>query len=174
MRRGPVFLALLAICFQIPSPAGGQVPESHGPRIATATRLVAQFSGLEQRLNHAIQNKNGAALDKLLSEEFEQWTPAPPGDPTPREEWLHKVLTGFTLRSFQLRQMAVRMVGETAVVSFIQSQQAVCDSQDCSGSSFVVDLWQQRGGAPRLLVRYDSQSLVRQPPPSPPAPTGKE
>jgi hypothetical protein len=174
MRRGTIIFALFAVCFQIPFLAAGQVSELRGPRIGTTTRLVAQFSGLEQRLNRAIQHSDEATLNKLLAEEFQQWTPAPPGDPMPREEWLRKVLTGFTLRSLQLRQMAVQMVGETAVVSFVQSQRAVCDGRDCSGSSFIVDLWQPHDGAPRLLVRYDSQRLARQPPPSLRVPTGKE
>jgi hypothetical protein len=174
MRRGTIIFALFAVCFQIPFLAAGQVSELRGPRIGTTTRLVAQFSGLEQRLNRAIQHSDEATLNKLLAEEFEQWTPIPPSEPMPREEWLHNVLTAFALHSFQLQQVAVRMVGETAVVSFVQTQRAVCDGRDCSGSLFIVDLWQLRKGAPRLLVRYNSQRLARQPPPSPRTPTGKE
>ena len=176
MRRTAISLALFAVLLQVPSFAVGQEREPDARRIVTTTRLVARFSDLEQQLTNAMQHKDEAALNKLLSEEFEQWTPAPPGDPLPREEWMHNVLTAFTIQSFQLRQMAVRMVGDTAVVSFVLSQQAVCDGQDCGGNSFIVDLWQQHNGAQQLLVRYDSRmpGLQHQPPQSPQKPTGKE
>ena len=110
-----------------------------------------------------------------MSEDFELWTPAPPGDPVPREDWIHIVLTAFTLQSFQIRQMAVRTVGDTAVVSFVQTERAICTGRDCSGSSFVVDLWQQDKDAAQLLVRYQSKlSGPMALGPYSPKPTGKE
>lgn len=174
MRRIAISFALLAVLLQIHSPALAQTSESGGRRIVTTTRLVAQFSDLEQKLTEAVQHKDKAALNRFLSDDFEVWTPAPPGDPIPREEWLQNVLNGFILQSFQLRQMAVRMAGETAVVSFVQHR--VCKGQDCSGDRFIVDLWQQHNGAQQLIVRYESpaQALGQQVPPSPPRPTGKE
>jgi len=150
----------------------GQALESGGRRIVTTTRLVAQFSDLEQQLIRAAQHKDEAALNKLLSEDFEQWSPDPPGDPVPREEWMHNALTAVITQSFQLRQMAVRMVGDTAVVSFVLSQKAACEGRDCSGDSFIVDLWQLHKDAPQLLVRYASN--IKRVPQLPRKPTGKE
>jgi hypothetical protein len=130
------------------------------------------FSKLEQQWTNAMQQKNKAALERFLSEEFEQWTPTPPGAPLPREEWVHDILDAFTLHSFQIRQMAVRMVGETAVVSFVQHQHAECKGKDCSGESFIVDLWQQHGDAWQVVARYTSP--IQSHPKSPhPQPTGK-
>lgn len=172
MRRTAISLALFAVLLQVPSFALGQALESGGRRIVTTTRLVARYSDLERQLTNAMQHKDEAALGRLLAEDFEQWTPAPPGDPLPREEWMHNALTAVTIQSFQLRQMAVRMVGETAVVSFVQSQRAVCNGRDCSGDSFIVDLWQQHKDAPQLLVRYASD--IKRLPQLPPKPTGKE
>ncbi len=172
MRRTTISLALFAALLQVPSFALGQAREPAGRRIVTTTRLVARFSELEQQLTNAMRHKDEAELSKLLSEDFEQWTPAPPGDPLPREDWIHNALTAFTIQSFQLRQMAVRMVGETAVVSFVLSQKAVCDGRECGGDSFIVDLWQEHKNAPQLLVRYASD--IKTLPQSPPKPTGKE
>ena len=75
-----------------------------------------------------------------------------------REDWLHNALATFTLRSFRVRQMAVRMIGETAVGSFVEDQQAICGARDCSGSHFIVDLWQPHNGAVQLFVPYDSEN----------------
>ncbi len=172
MRKTAISIALFVGLLQIPSFAAGQTPEVGGHRIVTTTRLVARFSDLEQQLLNAARHKDKAALSKLLSEDFEQWTPLPPGDPLPREEWMHNALTAFTIQSFQLRQMAVRMVGDTAVVSFVLSLKAVCDGRNCGGDSFIVDLWQERKNASQLLVRYASS--IRRLPRLPQKPTGKE
>ncbi len=169
-------LALAAALLQVPSPAFAQPKEPGGRRIVTTTRQVSKFSDLEEQLTRAIQHKDEVRLGKLVSEDFELWTPAPPGDPVPREDWIHIVLTALTLQSFQIRQMAVRTVGDTAVVSFVQTERAICTGRDCSGSSFVVDLWQQQGkDAAQLLVRYQSKlSGPMALGPNSPKPTGKE
>jgi hypothetical protein len=171
MRTGLPALGLLAIWIAAPTIAAAQ---PHAPaRIVTTTRLVAQYSDLEHRLDRAIQHRDRAALDKILDDSFEQWSPAPPGEPMPRDEWMHHALTGVTLRSFRVRQMAVRTIGDTAVVSFTEDRDATCGGRECSGSRFIVDLWQARGGAPHLLVRYDSGILAQPMPSAPPTPTGK-
>lgn len=168
-------LALAAAILQVPPLAFAQPKEPGGRRIVTTTRLVSKFSDLEEQLTRAIQHKDEARLSKLVSEDFEQWTPAPPGDPVPREEWMHNVLTASTLQSFQIRQMAVHTAGDTAVVSFVQTERAICTGRDCSGSSFVVDLWQQDKDAAQLLVRYESKlSGPTALAPDSPKPTGKE
>ena len=172
MRRTALSLALFVGLLQIPSFAVGQAPEPGGRRIVTTTRLVARYSDFEQQLTNAMRHKDEAALSRLLAEDFEQWTPDPPGDPLPREDWMHNALTAFTIQSFQLRQMAVRMVGDTAVVSFVLSQKAVCDGRECGGDSFIVDLWQEHKDAPQLLVRYASD--IKRLPRLPSKPTGKE
>ncbi len=169
MRRAATYLALLALWLTA-SPALAQT--AAGGRIATTTRLVAEFSDLEARLDRAIQHKDKAELDKLLADDFEQWTPAPPGHPIPLEQWTESELSA-DLRSFEIRQMAVETMGDSAVVSFVESRRAVCRGRDCSGSSFIVDLWQRRGGVPRLRVRY-ACGIPAQPSASPATPTGRE
>ncbi len=171
MKRAAVAIALIAVPAQLAPPASAQ---SAPRRIVTTTRLVAQFSDLEEQLAAAIKRKDEAAVKKLLSDDFDQWTPAPPGDPIPRDEWLHSVLNASTLESFRIRQMAVRPLDKFELVSFVLSRKAICRGRDCSGDAFIVDLWQQQGAAPRLLSRYEAPVPA---PPSPqvaPTPSGKE
>lgn len=170
MRRAATYVAAFSLCL-LSSPAFAQT--AAGGRIATTTRLVAEFSDLEARLNRAIQRKDRAVLDKLLSEDFEEWTPAPPGNPTPLDQWMDRELSA-NLRSFELRQMAVETMGDMAVVSLVESRRAVCGGRACEATSFIVDLWRMRGdGVPRLRVRYACE-IPPPPSASSAAPTGRE
>src|SRR5437868_15546211 len=78
-------------------------------RIVTTTRLVAIFSELENDCMKAVQENDANALDRLLSEDFQIWTPSPPGHPIPREDWLKQAEKP---QSFRIRQMAVRGVAD--------------------------------------------------------------
>lgn len=150
--------AMLAIVSGAQRPAAAQAAAPASGRIATATRLVVQYSEIEQKLNAAIQHRDQAALNKLLSDDFEEWTPAPPGDPIAREDWLKRVLDPGFFKAAEIRQMAVRTVDHTDVVSFIETRRGPCGSmRGCNYNSFIVDLWRENGGNPRLLVRYRSE-----------------
>src|SRR5439155_25278301 len=88
-------------------------------RIVTKTRLVAMFSELETRWLQAVQQKDETTLGRLVSEDFQVWTPQPPGAPIPREDWQKQALA-HQLVSFRLRQMAVRSLSnQISVASFV-------------------------------------------------------
>jgi ketosteroid isomerase-like protein len=146
----------LALCLSLPAPVHAQ--EAAGRPSVTRTRLVVLFSELETDCLKAIQRKDAAALQRRLHEDFQVWTPEPPGSPLPREEWLDSVLKGYELRSFKLHQMAVRSFGETAVVSFVLHTEAAAGGADKSGDSFVVDVWVQHGQDWLLSDRYVSEA----------------
>lgn len=171
-RTAAFFTVVFAVLLLIPSFASAQAPKPDGRRVVTTTRLVALFSDLEQQWTQAMQRRDAAPLNKFLSDEFELWTPAPPGDPVSREDWLHDTLTASHLQSFQIQQMAVRMVDDTAIVSFVQRQKADANGQDRSGDYFIVDLWTQHGDTWQVLVRYASP--IKNPPQPSPSPTGKQ
>src|SRR5256885_1515715 len=137
-------------------------------RIVTRTRQVALYSGLEKQLFQAIQKQDQASLQKLLADDFEQWSSAP--DPASREEWLNAVI-GSQIRSFAIRQMAARSFGNVDLVSFILQQHSRSPAQ--SGEFFVVDAWLINGQNRQLAVRYLSplRSSARH---GAPRPTGKD
>ena len=60
--------------------------------------------------------KKGAALEKMLTDDFELRTGASPGNPTPRAEWTRQALAK-TDRSARIEQMAVHDLGSHAIVS---------------------------------------------------------
>jgi predicted acyl esterase len=139
----------IAIAFLIVGPSFAQSEEgSH--RIVTPTRLQVLFSGLETEWLKAVQQRDPKALDRLLSEEFEVWTAAPPGDPIPRDEWQREAFSK-KLESFAIRQIAVRSLSaEIAVASFALAETSGKKQQ----SYFVVDVWNHAEGNWKCSDRY--------------------
>jgi hypothetical protein len=119
-------------------------------RIVTTTRLVALFSGLEQELLTAARDKDHAAFDRLVSSDFQVWTPDPPGQPIPRAAWLEKFGGADRPSDFSIRQMAVRSLGQHAVVSFVLLEGA----PGRQTARFIVDLWSSAANGWKLTDRY--------------------
>jgi hypothetical protein len=124
-------------------------------RIVTTTRLVAVFSELEESTFKAAQQNDLATLHRVLSDEFEVWTPEPPGQPIPGEDWLKK-MAADKVQSFRFRQMAVRSLGDDiSVVSFVLTEVSTTPK-----SYFIVDVWTRSDGSWRLRDRYQSRALA--------------
>ena len=133
-------LCVFAIAALVGSTAVAQVPG----RIQTATRLVVIFSNLENQLNDAVATGKHQAVDQLLTEDFEEWTPQPPGSPIPRQQWLEN--SDKHLSNARLLQMAVKGLDDHAIANFVLLAGAK--------SFFVVDIWQKQGNDWKLQQRY--------------------
>ena len=168
---------LLTMVLLLPAPMAfpqGQVaPERPAKRIVTRTRLVAIFSDLEDQLFKSLQEKNDQALSVLLSEDFQLWTPAPPGDPVPREDWQKQALAG-NMKAYSIRQMAARSIDDNSVlVHFVLSRTLQHAGKPAPSEYFVVDLWQKNGEKWRLSDRYASPLAASRSRPEAVRPTGK-
>ncbi|HKN33028.1 MAG TPA: nuclear transport factor 2 family protein [Terriglobales bacterium] len=131
----------------------GQTPG----RILTTTRLVTLFSQMEADWLKAIHEQDQATLNRLLAEDFQIWTPAPPGEPIPREQWLQRAMAE-KLDSFRIRQMAARAVNNSAVVvSFVLSETVEQAGKAHTSDYFIVDLWQKKDENWQVTDRYSSQ-----------------
>ena len=170
-----VFLSLLVLSAALwaqnqpqnrPQTTPQTTPKPSQPRIVTATRLVALFSGIERSLLAAAEQHDEQKLDQLLKDDFDVTVAGQP-DPIPRDEWLKQPVNA-TNASF--RQLAVRATDDGAIVSFV----TVEGSGGSAQAQFVVDYWSHEdAGEWKLLARYVAASPV----PSAPAgrkPTGKE
>ncbi len=164
MRKFPFLLLVLL-------PVLGFAQNSAPQRIVTTTRLVAQFSELEAQLLRAVQQHDSAALDGLLGVDFAVWTPAPSGAPIPREDWTANALR-TSIQFFRVRQMAVQMARDTAVVNFVLDERSKANGKDTSGQFFVVDLWNPKDNGWQLATRYLAK-VSSQPQTAPTKPTGK-
>jgi hypothetical protein len=154
--------------------AQGEVaPPRPQKRIITKTRLVAIFSELENQLLEALRNTQHASVDAFLSEDFQLWTPTPPGDPVPREKWRSQALAE-NLKAFSMRQMAARSVDEnTALVSFVLTKTVDRAGKSSTRDYFVVDLWQKKDENWKLSDRYASSGPPQRVKPVAMKPSGK-
>jgi hypothetical protein len=162
-----ILAASLAVSAQEP------VKPPLNPRIITATRQVTLFSGLERQLLQTVQKKDKAALQAMLTEEFQ--VEMPNADPMPGEDWVDSVMAkDFTLKSSAIREVSVVDLGNAAVVKFERRQDAINKGKADSGEFFVVDVWKKDGDAWKLANRFVSRSSVSAAPKGPIRPTGKQ
>lgn len=143
------------------------------PRIITATRQVALFTGLETQLLQAIQRKDQAALGGLLADDLVIEMPG--AEPIAGDDWAPQVLEkGFSLKAFEVRDMSVIDLGDSAVVKFDRLQAAALKNKNQSGEYFVVDIWKKSGDSWKLTNRYVSRVGPVTPAAKAPRPTGKQ
>jgi hypothetical protein len=144
------------------------------PRIITATKQVTIFNGLEKQLLQAIQKKDKAAAQAMLSDDL--YIEMPDADPLPGDDWLDSVMAkDYTLKSFVVRQMSATDLGNAVVVKFDRLQEAVSKGKADNGEFFVVDLWKKDGDNWKLANRYVAKvSSQASMPKTPAKPTGKQ
>ena len=132
----------------LPSLALAQTPPAQAPgRVSTITRLVKVFLDEEASLANTVRNADGAALARLVADDFELRTGARAANPVPRAQWMAELLRTRDPGG-EIRGMAVHDFGGVAVVSFTQDSKA--------GPLFVVDVWRGSGNGWTLQVRYAS------------------
>ncbi|MGE5241942.1 MAG: nuclear transport factor 2 family protein [Bacteroidota bacterium] len=130
--------------------SGPALSEAEGQlRIPTVTRLVRQFTVLENSLLESVGKQDSAAVQKMLADDFEMRIGAMPGVPTPRAEWIRQSLKEPAGLS-GIEQMAVHDYGNVAVVSFLGRR----DVNGARGDLFIVDVWTRSQGAWKLSTRY--------------------
>ena len=144
------------------------------PRIVTATKQATLFSGLEIQLLKAVQKKDQAAMQAMLTEDF--MVEMPNADPLPGEDWVDSVMAkDFTLKSFAMREVSVVDLGNAAVVKFERRQNTINKGKAEGGEYFVVDVWKKDGDTWKLANRFVSKSATTPyAAKSPVKPTGKQ
>lgn len=165
--------SLLLIC-AIPLSAQEPVRPPRTPRIITATRQVTLFTGLEKQMLQAVQNKDRAALEKMMEDDC--FISIPKADPLDCADWIDSVVTkDFALKSFAVRHVSVTDLGDSALVNYEREQQATHGAKNLSGEFFVLDLWRRHGESWKLASRYVSKTEPAASDQSTsPTPTGKE
>jgi Domain of unknown function (DUF4440) len=152
-RRMETILALLCM---LSLPAWPRSQDKAGPAV---NKQRVFFSELEAQWLKAAQEKDPAALNRIVSDEFHLWTSVPPGNPIPREEWFAGVFGRKVLAS-HLRQLAVRSLSpEIAIVSFVETETYQQTATPKTEDHFVIDIWINKGSGDnwRCTDRYVSE-----------------
>ncbi len=125
-------------------------------RIMTGTRQVATFTNLETQLLTAVQKKDKAGLQAMLTDDF--GIEMPDANRLSSEEWIDSIMSpDFTLKKFGVRQVSVSDLGNAVVVKFDRLQQSTFKNAADDGEFFVVDLWKKDGDTWKLADRYVSK-----------------
>jgi len=138
------------------------------PKVITATKGVEQYWNTERALVKALDSKDKAAIDKLLSDDFKVWMPNQTGSAVGREDWLASGRENP--RPVRVSQMAVQFYEEVVVVKFLGEGKTPAAGKGTPQQYFVVDLWEKGEPGWQLTNRYMSAVTV----PAPKQPTGKE
>jgi len=126
------------------------------PRIMTATRQVSMFTRLETQMLQAVQKKDKAGLQAMLTDDFA--IEMPNSDLLAADDWLDSVMAqGFNLKRFGVRQVSLADLGNAAVVKYDRIQEATSNGKSDNGEFFVVDLWKKTGDSWKLANRYVSK-----------------
>lgn len=120
--------------------------EPAGGRVATVTRLVKLFLEREEALSAAMRAGDAASLERTLTDDFELRAGARAASPIPRADFLKDVVRSRPASEAPGR-MAVHDLGNVAIVSFVQGD-------DAKRAVFVVDVWRQSGPDWKLAIRY--------------------
>lgn len=164
--RTTVFAAILSTLAYASCLSGQEVGH-----VETRTRLVSQFSSLQTEWLNAVKARDAAALDRLLGDDFEVWTPTQ-ASPIPREEWQAQAFRE-KLRSFRVADMAVRSPRDgVAVESFRLETKTSRNGRDVTQQFFVVNLWVSDKDTWRCTDSYVSPMAAALPT-APGKPTGK-
>jgi hypothetical protein len=174
LNRSLVFIVSFTVTTFMIAGAQEPVKPKLTPHIITATRQVTIFTGLEKQMLQAIQKKDKAGLEAMLSDDFT--IEMPNADPLPGDDWLDSVMTkDYLLKSFVVRQMSVIDLGNAAVVNFDRIQEASFKTEKDDGEFFVVDLWKKSGDTWKLANRYVAKvNSVPWKPKTATHPTGKQ
>jgi len=125
---------------------------------ATVEEDQAAFTALELKLLSAIQAKDVAAAEELLSPNF-AWALALEGRPNAvmsRSEWV-KGGDYYDLASFDISHLSAQTFGKLTVVNFRYTVSGKMGTASVSGGYVVTDLWEKDGNDWKLLRRFVSR-----------------
>lgn len=120
-------------------------------RIETRTRLVAIFSDLNQQFFQAIQQRDGAALNQFIADDFEARTARHVAEPQPRESWQRDVFARG-MKGFRISAMSVRGLGDNAAVASFVLEEKLTTAQ--AQRSLVVQVWSLEGNSWKCKDAY--------------------
>jgi len=132
------------------------------PSPATAEANQKQFLDLETKLMGAVQLRNTATLEDLLSPLFGFSLMVEGREPEvlSRSEWLRLTNAHSRLEGFEILSVAAGASGDHAFVRVQVARRGTVGSKDLSGEHVLVDLWAKEKGAWRLRYRVVARPVA--------------
>lgn len=151
----PMWAALLVGC----SDGSGDTGQRTGGDVNQSQQQAAdekQIRFLQNQWMQAWVDQDRNTIEKILAPEYQLIVSSMPDRPVTREQWIG-MLPRYTAEGFKYEKMAVRIFGDTAVVSsLLTPTNAKVDGVDRSFTFFITDLWKKRDGGWQVVGRYSS------------------
>jgi ketosteroid isomerase-like protein len=118
--------------------------------VSVSSGVESDLRAAEQRVFEAIRTKDVAALGRELSDDFVHSSPGQPDQP--REAFLAAIRDmPYVIRGIEGQEMRVRELGETALLSGVQSARvALPDGREAVARTAFVDVFTRQDGRWRL------------------------
>lgn len=146
MNASSKFPIVLAFVLGLGAPPAAHAQQGGQHKTVLMTRLMLVFSQVEGKLADAIGKKDAAAIDRLLSADFELSSPDVAGGLMARADWLAGAAAA---QPGDMDQLSVREHADLAIASYVWTNFA-------GERSYVVDAWKKHGNGWQLLTRYQS------------------
>ncbi len=115
-----------------------------------------QIRQLQHAWMQAWKDRDRAALEQILADDYVLIVSAAPDQPVSRSKWLDLALGDYVCESFKYANMTPRRIGDVVAVSSTLRVKASVKSVDRSMEFFITDLWQNRTGRWQVVQRYSS------------------
>jgi hypothetical protein len=116
-------------------------------------RLRGELVALEHAVQEAVRRHDRDVLEDLLAPEFRLIT-SRGGNPRDREDWIAAATGPFQVDSYELSDFQVVALGDTAVVTRHDLQEARMGTRRAHRSWLTTDVWVREGQRWRLLARH--------------------
>lgn len=115
-----------------------------------------QIRSLQNQWMQAWVDQDRNTIEKILAPEYQLIVSSMPDRPITREQWIG-MLPRYTAEGFKYEKMAVRIFGDTAVVSsLLTPSNAKVDGVNRSFRFFITDVWNRRDDRWQVVGRYSS------------------
>lgn len=108
-----------------------------------------------RRFDDAVQQRDHAAAEEILDEDYALVLVHPSAALMPRARWL-QVLEDYVVQSYVIEEQYVDHVDDVATVLSRVRMQATVLGEDRSGLFVISDVWRRRGGGWRVWRRHSS------------------
>jgi ketosteroid isomerase-like protein len=157
MRAAKFGVAAAAVLLLLAAaPAGGFAAGITPVRVEASGGVEATITQLEHEWTAAIVNKDVAALERLLSDEFNGTSPT--AHTYPKTVALRDLTSGkYAVESMVLDEVTVNVYGDVAVAFTSQNEKSRYEGNDISGHYHFTDVWVKKGGRWQVVASHGSR-----------------
>jgi ketosteroid isomerase-like protein len=124
-------------------------------RVAQQTNIAEQeLIGLSKELMKAVERKDRAALERLVSDEFTLESPGDAGESVRKATWIDNAV-GMKWENFEFHNFRSRFYGDTAIVTFLLDFKVTTGvGIPLSSDAQITDVWVKRNGQWQIAARH--------------------